>query len=301
MRIVTYLPALLVYLLLLPSPGNSFAGDVHAASNSNDTIDNNLAAWLALPQKTPYELEALALDTNANINLRSEAIRLLSTDSASHLDMLEFLLRDPQRHVRFAAIEAIDPVKPDVAYRELKLLYRQMVQDPNSDPTIDLFIMSLGDQLARTGDGSAYPFIISQLMESKQYGRRSSAISSIGNFMYLPELKPYEPLVQFIDKTLSALNTHRGQEHDKNVRLIQKALYKCAGLHAVETIPDFKRWLDNPRTAPVRDTLEHNLRKLEQIQAGLDAGEPDKRYDPAFKRTPGTTPAWELPNATMRD
>ena len=270
-----------------------------AETNHAQALDE-FAAWQSFMNQDPYKLKAAALDTNETSTKRADAIGILGKEPLAHLDALEILIHDPQRHVRFAAIEAIDSVRPDLAYQELKQLYDQIARDMDAGPTLDLFLMSLGEHLARCGDGSAFPFIVQKLMESSQYGRTSSAIGTLGSFMYLRELKPYEPLVRFVDKSISNLPSLSGDEHRKSEKLITRACYQLAGMHAVETIPEFNRWLADTRTETIRDDLEYTLRWLHATQAGLDTGKPDKRDDPQFQRVPGVTPAWELPKA-IRD
>ena len=259
------------------------------------------AAWQAFIHQDPYILKAVALDTNADFTMRVGAIEMLAKDPASHLDALETLLVDPSPDLRWEAIKAIEPIRPDIAYQELKTLYGALLVQNQKVPrtSVNYFLLSVAELLARLGDGSAFPFITRQLLESPSRTTQVSAISALSSFFYMKELEIYKPLVLLVDKTLpdlASLNVRDGEHTPEDV--LTRAFYELSGLHAVETIPDFKRWLADPRTVPVRDALEYNLRDLEAIQARLDAGEPDKRD--AIKIVPGTAPAWKLPKA-VRD
>ena len=125
-----------------------------------------------------------------------------------------------------------------------------------------------------------------------------SAILALSSYYYLMELEPYKPLVAFVDKTMPELPLAAADSKGRIQRLIKYALSTLVGLHAVETIPDFERWLADPKFEPVRDTVEFNLRRLQTMQDALDRGEPDPRD--AINITPGTAPAWKLPTG-VRD
>ena len=265
------------------------------------------AAWLqeveaykqSISNLDPYEKEALALNQEASYGDRFEAIQSLAEDPAAHIHALEQLLNDPHFSLRYAAIEIVESIRPDIAYQSLLPLFDQLVL-PNDQrkPTDSLRVMRVAALMARMGDGSKFPYVTDQLIQSSRRMDLDSAIWALSSYFYMKELEPHRHLVAFVDKTMPELSVGpvetRGQVH----RLIRYAISTLGGLHAVEAIPDFERWQADPRFEPVRDTVEFNLRRLRDMQAALDRGEPDPRD--AVKITPGTAPAWKLPKA-VRD
>lgn len=245
-------------------------------------------------------LEALAMNTNAPYEDRSAAIDILAKDPSTHVDALERLIADPRLpSLRYAAIEAIEPARPDLAIQAIHVLLQEVSQIPMEQSSIDISIaIRASGLLARLGDGSGFPFVVNQLLHSPRTGDQRSAIGALDSFFYMKELKPYVPLVEYIDLTLSQLANIDEKNRGKTERLLCSAIYSLYGLHAVETIPEFHRWLGDPRSAPVRAALEANLRWLEALKAELDQGQPDKRD--ALKIVPGVDPAWKLPKA-VRD
>ena len=247
-----------------------------------------------------YAIEAIALNTNAPFEDRSVAIDGLAKDPSAHVDALERLIADPRlSSLRYAAIEAIEPARPDLAVQAIHVLLQEVSQIPMEKPSLDFSIaIRAAGLLARLGDGSGFPFLAEHMLHSPRIGDQSSTITALSGFFYMKELKPYVPLVELIDQTLSRLANVDEKNRGKTERLLSSAIYKLYGMHAVETIPDFQRWLADPRTEPVRDALEANLRWLETLKAELDQGKPDKRD--AIKIVPGVDPAWKLPKA-VRD
>jgi hypothetical protein len=247
----------------------------------------------------PYQREALALNPEAGFGDRYEAIQLLAEDPTAHLHALEALMNEPQLSLRFAAIEILEPVRPDVAYQSLIQLFDQLVQPSEERKSTDAVRATRAAALlARMGDGSKFPHVANQLLQSSRRMDMDSAISALSSFYYMKGLNPYKPLVAFVDKTLPDLASANDSSRGKIQRLVSYALYTLAGLHAVEAIPDFVRWQTDPRIEPVRDAVEFNLRRLREMKAALDRGEPDPRD--AIKIIPGTAPAWKLPTG-VRD
>ena len=257
------------------------------------------AAWQAILSMDPYAREALALNPQASYGERVEAIRTLAENPLAHMGTLEALMQESHLGLRLAAIEVIESLRPDIAHSELLGLLRDLVPVPVETVSPEsLLALRAADLLARLGDGSALPYVARQLLESPRGIEQISAILALSGFFYLKELEPYKPLVAFVEHRLPQLAPPVGDAQRRTQTIINKALYKLAGLHAVEAIPDFERWQADPRFEPVRDTVEFNLRRLRDMQAALDRGEPDPRD--AVKITPGTAPAWKLPKA-VRD
>lgn len=247
----------------------------------------------------PYQREALALNPKASFSDRYEAIQTLAEDPTAHLQALEQLMNEPQLSLRFAAIEILAPIRPDVAYHSLIQLFDQLVQPSEERKSTDAVRATRAAALlARMGDGSKLPFVALQLMQSSSVMAQRAAIGALASFYYMKELEPFKPLVAFVDKTLPDLTSANESSRGTIQRTVSSALYTLAGLHAVEAIPDFVRWQTDPRIEPVRDAVEFNLRRLREMKAALDRGEPDPRD--ALKIIPGTAPAWKLPTG-IRD
>ena len=264
-------------------------------------IDAQMQKAREFAQLDDYARAALAINTNATYSDRIDAIWSLTNNPAAHVGALESLLADPDRDLRLAAIEVIDPVRPDLAWQEAKRLFLEASSLSINSPFFDVnLFLNTAEFLARIGDGSGLPFLAQQLLQSSSYGNRNYAIVVISGFFYLKELKPYVPLVSFIDQNLPNLESPDEKIRNTTFRLLASAASELSWLHAVETIPDFKRWLGDPRAATLHSKFESNLHELEAIQSRLDAGEPDERD--AIKQIPGVTPAWKLPTGTgMRD
>jgi len=245
----------------------------------------------------PYALEAVALDTNASYCNRIDALETLTNNPVAHVDALKSLVNDPRPRLRLIAIEIIDLVEPDFAWKAAKQLLSEAPQISTNRMGYSYVLNTIGF-LARKGDGSGLPLLVEYLLGSSGYSEVSSAISRFSTFRYLKELKPYKPLVDFIDQTLPRLASQDKEIRDDSITLLKRACYKLNGLHAVETIPDFKRWLESPLPEPVQDAMETNLRWLKKTQARLDAGEPDMRD--SIKKNPSTDPAWKPHKRSFR-
>lgn len=292
-RLIPCLLFCLAGLIVLRVEGQDATPEDLAAYNAQIQHLHNIAAL------DGYALEALALNTNAPFEDRSAAIDNLAKDPSAHLKALEQLIAEPIFSLRFSAIEAIEPARPDLAIQAIHLLLQEVAQIPMDKPSTSFIVaIRAAGLLARLGDGSGFPFVVNLLLHSPRSIHQDSAIGALYGFFYMKELKPYVPLVEFIDQTLSLLANVDEKNRRKTEKLLSSALYELYALHAVETIPDFQRWLADPRTEPVRDALEANLRWLETLKAELDQGKPDKRD--AIKIVPGVDPAWKLPKA-VRD
>ena len=289
--------ALLIWVCIF---GNSVAGEgLTPAQEKQAYFSAQMQKNQEFARMDEYARVALALRTNAPYSDRLNAIWSLADNPTAHVDALESLMADPNRDLRIAAIEVIDPVQPGLAWKEAKSLLREAVaQSTNSVASIDNYIFKTIEFLARTGDGSGFPLLSRLLLQSPLYTDRYIAMISLRGFFYLQELKPYTLLVDFIDQNLCELNSADMQTRQEAYRLLAYAAAQLSGLHAVETIPDFKRWLNDPRAQTLHSKFESNLHELEAIQARLDAGEPDERD--AIKQIPGVTPAWKFPTA-VRD
>ncbi|NCA83119.1 MAG: hypothetical protein EOM72_10310 [Opitutae bacterium] len=252
-------------------------------------------------QLDDYARAAMAINTNAMYSDRIDATWSLTNNPAAHMGALEALLSDPDRDLRLAAIEVIDPVRPDLAWQEAKHLFLEASSlSTNSTPSQVDLVLDAAEFLARIGDGSGFPFLAQQLLQSSSYGNRNYAIVVISSFFYLKELKPYALLVAFIDQNLPRLESPDEEIRRTTSRLLASSASELSWLHAVETIPDFKRWLGDPQAATLHAKFESHLHELEAIQSRLDAGEPDERD--SIKQIPGVTPAWKLPTvSSMRD
>ncbi|MGD9781672.1 MAG: hypothetical protein AB7V14_05905 [Kiritimatiellia bacterium] len=264
-------------------------------------IDAQMQKAREFAQMDDYARAALAINTNATYSDRIDAIWSLTNNPAAHMGTLESLMTETNRRLRFAAIEVIDPVRPDLAWQEAKRLFLEASSLSTNSIFFDVnLFLNTAEFLARIGDGSGLPFLAQQLLQSHSYGNRNYAIVVISGFFYLKELKPYVLLVSFIDQNLPNLKSPDEKIRNTTSRLLASAASELSWLHAVETIPDFKRWMGDPRAESLRSKFESNLHELEAIQARLDAGEPDERD--AIKQIPGVTPAWKLPTvSSMRD
>lgn len=286
-------------LILLPAlvigEGVSIKPDRAGTPRELEAIVKKQQAFLSLD---PYVHEAIALDTNALYADRIDSLQMLTNNPTAHMGALKTLAVNPDYTLRLTAIEIIDLVDPGFAWTSAK----QLLVEVNQLSTNRIFprdVLRPVRFLARKGDGSGFPLLVDYLLKSSNYSDVSSAISGLSDFMYLKELEPHKPLVAFIDQTLPKLISEGDEVRDDFMTLIEMAPYKLSGLHAVETIPDFHRWLVDPRTEPFRDALEFNLRILNNIQAKLDAGEPDKRDDPAYHKVPSVDSAWN-PKKSIR-
>ncbi len=149
--------------------------------------------------------------------------------------------------------------------------------------------------MARMGDGSAMSFIAQQLFTNPYCSDRGTAINALRSFYYMKELKPYAPLVRFIDQTLPDLNSVDAETRRDAISLLPSAASTLSQLHAVETLPAFSRWASTPMPDEIRQRFESAQRELETLKTRIENGEPDPRDNPEFKRTPGVTPAWQFP------
>ena len=111
----------------------------------------------------------------------------------------------------------------------------------------------------------------------------------------MKELKPYEPIIRFIDQTLPDLNSADAKKKRDAMFLLPSALSTLSQLHAVEALSVFSRWMSTPMPDEIRHKFESAQRDLQTIQSRMGNGERDMRDDPEYKRVPGVTPAWQFP------
>ena len=249
----------------------------------------------ALADLDEYARAAVAVDTNAALGDRFDAIRSLTNNPSAHLDALELLMNDPDWALRYAAIEAIEPVRTDLAYTAAKQMVLEAAPATNTlHPRLPWSLYS-AELMARLGDGSAMPFIVQQLLAHPFCSTRGTAINALHSFYYMKELKPYEPLVRFIDHTLPDLNSPDAEKQRDALSLLPHAISMLSQLNAVEALPAFSRWASIPVPDEIRHGFESAQRELEALKTRLENGEPDPRDNPEFKRIPGVTPAWRFP------
>ena len=137
--------------------------------------------------------------------------------------------------------------------------------------------------------------IVQQLLTHPFCSTRGTAINALHSFYYMKELKPYEPLVRFIDQTLPDLNSPDAETRRDAMFLLPSAASTLAQLQAIEALPAFGRWASTPMPDEIRQRFESAQRELEALKTRLENGEPDPRDNPEFKRIPGVTPAWRFP------
>jgi len=290
-----------IALLLLALPATVFAERGFSKVTWSKTTPEKRAIlekkMQAFANRDPYVQEATALDTNASYSARINALKTLTNNPAAHMGALKSLVNDPRPRLRLTAIEIIDLVEPDFAWKAAKQLLSEAPQISTNRMGYSYVLNTIGF-LARKGDGSGLPLLVDYLLNTSDYSEVSSAISRFSTFRYLKELKPYQPLVAFVDQTLPKLASQDKESRKTSITLLKRACYKLDGLYAVETIPDFERWLESPLPAPVQDAMKNNLRWLKKKQAKLDAGEPDTRD--SIKQDPSVDPAWKPPKRRAR-
>ena len=182
------------------------------ACAADDPTPEDIARYNALMQERldiidmdPYARSALALNTNAPYVDRLRAIESFAGHPEDHLDSLEALLSEPDWGLRFTAIEAVEPIRTDLAYDAAKQLVREASLTPSASPLKIQYAIWAGDLMARMGDGSAMQFIIQRLHYAPLLSQRGTALQALYSFYYLKDLKPYEPVVAHIDNTLPDL------------------------------------------------------------------------------------------------
>ncbi len=243
-----------------------------------------------------YARAALALDTNASISDRCDALESLATNPASHVDTLDTLSKDSQWLLRFTAIAIMEPARTDLAYQAARQFVAE-AQDATNATFLSMgWAVYTAALLARMGDGSAMPFIVQQLNQTSSVSLSHDALRALYSFYYLKDLKPYEPIIAFIDRTLPALNSTDDQVRRDATSILPKAVYMLSKLHAIEALPDGERWQSQPMPEEVRSWFKDTLRDLHTLKTRQENGEPDHRDDPDYKRIPGVTPAWQLPS-----
>ena len=247
----------------------------------------------ALANLDEYALAAVALDTNAPFGDRYEAIASLRNNPSGHLDALEALLQESDWALRYTAIDVIEPARTDLAYQAATHLLSEAVRLPSDLYTS--WAIRAAALMAQMGDSSGLPFISQQLFTSPFCSDRNTAIHALQSYFYFKELKPYEPIIRFIDLTVPGLNSLDEKQQRDAVSSLSKALNMLPKLHAVEALPAFSRWLAAPMPDGIRQVAEGAQRELEALNARLENGEADPRDNAEYKRTPGVTPAWRFP------
>jgi hypothetical protein len=255
-----------------------------------DNWQQTMHTWVNLDE---YARAAVALDTNAAFGNRYDAIESLSNNPTAHLDALEALLKETDWALRYAAINVIEPVRPDLAYQAAKQLVLEATQA--TAPADTSWALRAAALMAQMGDGFAISFIIQQIYESPFCSDRNTAIRSLRSFFYLKDMKPFEPLIRFIDMSLPNLYSVDAKKQRDAISSLSAAISVLAQLHAVEALPEFSRWLAAPVPDEIHREFESAQRELNALKTRMENGEPDLRDNPEYKRTPGATPAWRFP------
>jgi hypothetical protein len=240
-----------------------------------------------------YARAAVALDTNAAFGDRFDAIESLTNNPTAHLDALEALLKEPDWALRYAAINVIDPVRPDLAYQTAKQLVLEATY--TTSPTDTSWALRAAALMAQMGDSSSISFIIQQIYASPFCSDRNTAIRALRSFFYLKDMKPFEPLIRFTDMSLPNIYSVDAKKKRDAISSLSAAISVLAQLHAVEALPEFSRWIAAPMPDEIRREFESAQRELNALKSRLENGEPDLRDNPEYKRTPGVTPAWRFP------
>jgi len=284
----------LVFLLVCCAAGLAWAGE-EATPEDIARYNEWRQKKQALANLDEYARAAVALDTNAAFGDRFDAIESLTNNPSAHMDALEVLLKDPDWALRYAAIEAIEPIRTDLAYPAAKQVVLEVAHATNTlNPRLP-WALNTAALLARMGDGSAFPYIVQQLYTHPFCSTRDTANHALRSFYYMKELKPYEPIIRFIDQTLPDLNSVDAETQRDAMFLLPSAASTLSQLHAVEALPAFSRWASTPMPDEIRQRFESAQRELETLKTRIENGEPDPRDNPEFKRTPGVTPAWQFP------
>lgn len=190
----------------------------HAA---DEPTPEDIARYNALMQErqatidmSPYARSTLALNTNAPYVNRLRAIETFVSHPEDHLDALDILLAEPDWGLRFTAIDVIEPIRTDLAYQAARQLVQEASQTSNASPHKIQYALWAGALMARMGDGSAMPYIVQRLHHAPLPSYRDTALCTLYSFYYLKALKPYEPVVAYIDQILPDLKS--SNEHTRN-------------------------------------------------------------------------------------
>ena len=250
---------LITLCLLIGAALTSTAENLPSISHVNA---EPIAIVVPIPPEDEYFAASVATNLTTNLCERFLAIQTLSKNTASHLDVLRILTRDPKLDIQIMAAESLFPIDPAIASSTAKDAIRTLSAHTPESPTANFYGFRAAALLAKLNDPSGFDFVENRLHNSPFVIEKESALGCLPEFRRFPELPVANSIIRFIKATLPDLKQEGSKESLEADRLLAGAFDALYRLQAVETLSQLKEWEPNlpPKTQWI---LQYYMRGLE--------------------------------------